>query len=207
MSPDVHAKVRTLAKYNRRSYSAICNDLIIYALKQERYRDLLDEAEQEGVKMKPVEDPRTRINQPMTMDMDDSTNKVSLSGKPYTEHQIAFFNYCKNEEKRIGRRLTREEFDEVKKAYTKLASILNKPTEEGSEEDKELSREELDMMSQGEVVMTNSKRKEGKSFTETMMEKVEDNKKKEEDKLSDAQLKQIAEYLSKIKGETNVTTK
>ena len=68
MSPETHAKVRTLGKFNRRSLSNICNELISYALKQDKFRELLEEAEDEGVKMKPVDDPRTRINQPLTWD-------------------------------------------------------------------------------------------------------------------------------------------
>ena len=88
MSPDVHAKVRSLAKYNRRSLSNICNELIIYALKQDKFREILADAEEEGVKMKPVDDPRTRINQPMNWDIDNTKEKEEEPEVSFTEAQM-----------------------------------------------------------------------------------------------------------------------
>ncbi len=115
MSPDVHAKVRTLAKYNRRSYSAICNDLIQYSLKQERYKDLLEEAEEEGVKMKPVEDPRTRINQPMTLDKEDDNGETwDIAKGGMTAEMKSFLKEMWKEEERLERKLTEEEKEKLR---------------------------------------------------------------------------------------------
>ena len=60
LQPKPYAQVRTLASHNRRALSAMAAELIEYALKQEKYRDQLEEAD---VQVPEREDPRTAIKQ------------------------------------------------------------------------------------------------------------------------------------------------
>ena len=119
MSPDVNAKVRSLAKYNRRSQSNICNELIIYALKQDKFREMLEDAEEEGVKMKPVEDPRTRINQPMSWDVDDDKGSAVVE----EEEEIRFTDAQMN---RLAEAMLRKQAElEKEKEKASLDELLN----------------------------------------------------------------------------------
>jgi len=55
--PELIADLKTLAKHNRRSMSALCGEILAHALRSGKYRDQLEEA-QIRVPVKP--DPRTR---------------------------------------------------------------------------------------------------------------------------------------------------
>lgn len=54
-SPEVFAEVRTLAKHNRWSMSAMTSELIAHALKTPTYKNQLEEA---AIKVPPKPDPR-----------------------------------------------------------------------------------------------------------------------------------------------------
>ena len=70
MTPELHADVRTLAAANRRSLSYVCASLIQHALNDEKVKEMLKDAHLEGFTEPVKADPRTRINQPMTWDVD-----------------------------------------------------------------------------------------------------------------------------------------
>ena len=55
MQPDLYAEVRTLAKHNRRTLSAMCAELIQHALKTPTYKQQMEEA---VIVVPPKEDPR-----------------------------------------------------------------------------------------------------------------------------------------------------
>ena len=55
LQPDVFAQIRTLAKHNKRSHSAMCAELIEAALKTAEYKQQLEEA---PIQVPPREDPR-----------------------------------------------------------------------------------------------------------------------------------------------------
>ena len=56
LQPDIYAQVRTLAGHNKRSASAMCAELIEFALKHSDYKQQLEEA---PIKVPAREDPRT----------------------------------------------------------------------------------------------------------------------------------------------------
>lgn len=45
MQPELYAEVRTLAKHNRRTLSAMCAELVAHAIKTPTYKQQLEEAE------------------------------------------------------------------------------------------------------------------------------------------------------------------
>ena len=55
MQPDLYAEVRTLAKHNRRTLSAMCAELIQHALNTPTYKQKMEEA---LIVVHPKEDPR-----------------------------------------------------------------------------------------------------------------------------------------------------
>ena len=55
LQPDTFSKVRTLAKHNKRSHSAMCAELIEFAMKQQPYEQQLEEA---AIQVPPRNDPR-----------------------------------------------------------------------------------------------------------------------------------------------------
>ena len=61
LNPDPYAKVRTLAKHNRRTLSAMAAELIEVALRLPKYKDQLEEAE---IQVPSREDPRSALRQP-----------------------------------------------------------------------------------------------------------------------------------------------
>ena len=61
LNPDPYAKVRTLAKHNRRTLSAMAAELIEVALRLPKYQDQLEEAE---IQVPSREDPRSAMRQP-----------------------------------------------------------------------------------------------------------------------------------------------
>ena len=63
LRPEPYAQVRTLAKQDRRTLSAMAAELIQEAMKLPRYRQLLAEAEKEGGTIPAKEDPRDEIRQ------------------------------------------------------------------------------------------------------------------------------------------------
>ena len=67
MSPELNADVKTLASMSRRSQSFVCNALIKHAMKDEQFQKMLEKAEKLELRLPVVEDPRTRINQPMCL--------------------------------------------------------------------------------------------------------------------------------------------
>jgi hemerythrin-like domain-containing protein len=71
LNPVDNAKVRTLAKIERRSQSAMVADLVLAALKLPKFRELLREAEEDGAMVVAKEDTRTRIHQKQHIDRED----------------------------------------------------------------------------------------------------------------------------------------
>ena len=63
LNPVDNAKVQTLAKIERRSASAMVADLVLAALKTPKFRELLQEAEDDGAMVATKEDTRQRIPQ------------------------------------------------------------------------------------------------------------------------------------------------
>ena len=61
LNPDPYAKVRTLAKHNRRTLSAMAAELIEVALRLPKYQDQLEEAE---IQVPSRKDPRSAVRQP-----------------------------------------------------------------------------------------------------------------------------------------------
>mgnify|MGYP003129015679 CR=1 FL=1 len=60
MQPELYAEVRTLAKHNRRTLSAMCAELVAHAIKTPTYKQQLEEA---AVKVPPRKDPRSSTPQ------------------------------------------------------------------------------------------------------------------------------------------------
>ncbi len=61
LQPDTFARVRTLAKHNRRALSAMSAELVEAALQLPKYRDQIQEAE---IQVSPREDTREFVPQP-----------------------------------------------------------------------------------------------------------------------------------------------
>ena len=64
--PETYAKVRQLSRLNRRSSSFTVVDLVEELLNSDKYRAILEYAEQTEGKVLALEDPRTRVHQPRT---------------------------------------------------------------------------------------------------------------------------------------------
>lgn len=107
MEPDSNAKIRSLAKYRRRSRSNVCNELIAYALLQPKFRQMLKDAEVEGVKMAPSDDPRSRINQPMQID-------IRPDGDPVAPKDDLELNFTDKQLERLAE-LMLEKVEELKR--------------------------------------------------------------------------------------------
>ena len=60
LQPEAYAKVRTIAKHNRRALSAMASELIECALQQPKYKEQLEEA---AIQVPVRPDPRTVIKQ------------------------------------------------------------------------------------------------------------------------------------------------
>ena len=58
LQPDTYARVRTIAKADRRSASAMCAELVEVALRLPKYRDLYEEACETVGEVPPKHDPR-----------------------------------------------------------------------------------------------------------------------------------------------------
>ena len=74
LQPDVFAQVRTLAKHNRRTLSGMAAELIDDALKLDKYKDQLADAD---VVVPPREDPRKAAPQAQFR---DDTIKAAIDG-------------------------------------------------------------------------------------------------------------------------------
>ena len=65
--PDLEALVRTIAKMERRSMSAMAAEMIGAAARLPKYRAILEEAEEQNAVVPPKKDTRTRVPQRMTV--------------------------------------------------------------------------------------------------------------------------------------------
>ena len=63
LRPEPFADVRTIAKHERRSMSAMAAELLEAGLQQPKYQAIIKEAEKQGGRFKAKEDPRTMIKQ------------------------------------------------------------------------------------------------------------------------------------------------
>lgn len=58
LQPEDAAKMKTLAKMERRTHSAMCAELIVAAMKMPKFREIIEEAEEQGAAVPAQEDPR-----------------------------------------------------------------------------------------------------------------------------------------------------
>ncbi len=89
LQPDAYAKVRTLAKHNRRALSAMSAELVEEALKLPKYRQQIEEAQ---IQVPVRDDPRTAQKQvavtPKTMRESHYTeDAVNTPTRPMVDHK------------------------------------------------------------------------------------------------------------------------
>ena len=79
LNPEPYAKVRTLAKHNRRTLSAMAAELIEVALRLPKYQDQLEEAD---IQVPSRKDPRAAMRQPqLKRDARSSPNYMEIIDK------------------------------------------------------------------------------------------------------------------------------
>ena len=79
LNPEPYAKVRTLAKHNRRTLSAMAAELIEVALRLPKYQDQLEEA---AIQVPSRKDPRSAMRQPqLKRDARSSPNYMEIIDK------------------------------------------------------------------------------------------------------------------------------
>ena len=82
MQPQLYSEVRTLAKHNRRTLSAMCAELIQHALNTPTYKQQMEEA---LIVVPPKEDPR--MASPQTQFRIEAM-KAAIEGTDLTEAQL-----------------------------------------------------------------------------------------------------------------------
>ena len=82
MQPQLYSEVRTLAKHNRRTLSAMCAELIQHALKTPTYKQQMDEA---LIVVPPKEDPR--MASPQTQFRGDAV-KAAIEGADLNDAKL-----------------------------------------------------------------------------------------------------------------------
>ena len=81
-NPDVFAEVRTLAKHNRRTLSAMAAELIAHAIKTPTYKQQLEEA---LIQVPAKPDPRN--SQPQVQFRDEAV-KAAMAGADLNENKL-----------------------------------------------------------------------------------------------------------------------
>ena len=91
LNPVDNAKVQTLAKIERRSQSAMVADLVLAALKMPKFRELLQEAEDDGAMVRTKEDTRTRIPQKQHREAEaDAVIETVFNNKKAEKEELSF---------------------------------------------------------------------------------------------------------------------
>lgn len=112
LQPAEHSKVVTLAKLTRRTWSALCAELINSALKQPKYRELLDEAEELGINVPERKDDRQAVPQTRTIIRDVLGEPQSTMNK--VEREEGEINFTEAQMNRLAEMLLAKMTDEKK---------------------------------------------------------------------------------------------